>query len=1361
MSAIEMGLEPGEVEVADDVDALNYRDVALGPLSSHPHWLKRQGKLLRVVVIGSVTLFYLLALWVWLRSHELSEYVDSLLGWVSGAGGKVALAIVAAATGMLGASMFQSRWAMRQGRDQDMAVDKDAPLSSANLPMIISLVVAALIVPLALTLIPGLSAEARVLGALLAMLPVGLLSFLVSSTDDPEVKAPWSWMLLSILLWGGTLISQVLDRVHEQLSGLFGKWFPAFGTLSGTRAALIALATAATTVLLFKIAGWIASRRRSRTARGQELEGTSQSGKPTSDSPVADIANALGFDPAAMLTLSPDAEEVADWQSKSEFEPYFGGRPLTQDQHNVLTQFSQLADSLIAPARAEDPSSLGVDIIIDGPSGSGLSSTLDAMALISVIERGMCAVIFVPDEGRAKLAIDRLNRKISALNLAHFIVAGPIEAAFVLTAAPSISPTSDATSKDVFGPVPEICVTTPSQWEESLFGRHDSEGPVFERVCHLLGLYCTILVQDYLDHPMPTRLHLPFVVDKHRLYLESAMIPSIRVSTFPRLTDAGRELVIDRLIGHGGIREEVRQVFRLRYRRDLSASVFDVPSDNVAQGIENVTLAIARAGREAVLLRRGIDADEAARQTEDLRSRSQTSGITVCYCHDQVDTLIGELSAIVMRAADGQDAVFALRSRLAEDSVVLIRVRDPRETEPPAAVTPLIVDRSARGMAEAHLQSVLRFVDDCVPVPLRAWGQLGVPGRVAQSTSSGELVGSLSLDLPENISERMRRDRPYLSRLGSFITLVQRFERYVHVDLHMVPDPGPAWWYDGGDEPLGPQLIRVPALAEPKAERQTTVLWKGNDRVELGRSQIHYLDELLLRRRQVFCPDFFERDRSGALEIRGMRFRDNGQDAIHPKFEFSWRMVEEGAAHSDAPPSTAANEPLLAIGGPDHGFLWVEYPLPEGGEVNGTLRQRTDDLDRPTPTGEHGFNYRATFRLLLLMPTSAVVDRYAECKAALVQWLADDTQWGTEHPAFLPGITYAFARALSEDLSSTSFLGKLLAFRLDGAMAEFSSAVLWFVEPLGTGATLSNAIHELLRSKSYLPELASRMDRMLAQGWDKSPPKTLAMFWLPANRRTPVSNYERSLIWKLRRLGGREGLQQRIGVGRAKLICPHCKIELEVDIDLARGAGFPVHCDRIIAFVVPSADGQLTTPKALLQPWWPADLVLPRGSVQEKVVSVWRSVAERVTYIKDEKQLEGLNECWLTATETWARREGDCEDHAILVVAMLAKLGIRSWLTLGKVNDGGGHAWVEVEIESRLLRLEATAKEPLPDVLPDVDDTALLIRYQLDYQIGLYEPFDQVPSRTDGKSYHAWIDGGWQALDLAEPVELTTPDVMP
>lgn len=1068
-----------------------YRDSALGMFSSHPYWQERGARLFQRIVIGSLALVYTGAFYVWLRVHSLGELFNAVVAWISGIGGLAFMAAMAFCAGMLAAASFQLRWAMHKLGDEDAETGSDRPGRRLYWPVLGLLVAIGVGLPLVLTLAPGLPAEVRLFGALMALLPVAGLSYLLVLPSDPRVGFPFVSMAFTVsalaVAFAGSVILQMVLSV---LPGRVLLFFPVLASLDGLRKAFLVVACGVALIALFKLALWHRSRSLARKTSpvADLLAKPDQPPKVDIDAWAAEVAARLEVSKEDVRTVSPGSDEVTDWQEESPFQPYFEGTKPTRDQHKVMMDFSHLARSRWGAAAA-DAADCGFEMILEGPSGSGRTACLDALALVSVVEYGVSAVLFVPDEGRVRLATDRLLRKIASLHLQHFLIAEPLEAA------------ANGAGRKSW---PDICVTTVAQWEKLLPGSREKAER--ENVRSSMCRYATVLVDDWLEHPLPVQLHLPFVVDKHRLLLESEMVPSARVFAFPRLTDTGRRLVVDRIIGHGGLIDEARQAARLRYRKELTARVIDLEVADLPSSIDRVANELSTLGRPTALLRQGVDAEEAERQTEDLRTRFPGSAITVCYCYDQFDALVGPVSSIVMKAMDGPDAVFAACARQPQDGLVIIRVRSAREAPLPAVTTPLIVERTGRGIAEAHLYNILRLIEPRTPAPQRAWGQLwGLPGPNGKSPPNYQEAGRLLLDRPKDIPEQARLDRRYLEDLEAFLALDSAFTRLYAIDCHWIQDPGPPLWLDRAGGPFGPNSLPLPEPTQAGGNAQTTVAWIGNDRAELGRSQLHYMDQLLLRRKQVFCPEILRVDPHSGIQIEAARFRDNGQDAIHPKLDLSWSVAD----------AASCELPDFGYGGPDHGYLWIGYRQAHATLVLARLTELTNDLDSPTPCPAFEFSYRVGLQSLVLGPTLAVIDEQQQFREAFQHQLATCTSWGTSDSSFLPGVTYALTRGLELDLPGSAYLGKMLAFRCNDALGKFGQAIVWFVEPEGTGGTVSNAVQELLKGDGYLRQLATRMDTILTQGWDKSSPSDLARFWLPRRLRASVSVFERSLVKRL------------------------------------------------------------------------------------------------------------------------------------------------------------------------------------------------------------------------------------------------------
>ena len=65
------------------------------------------------------------------------------------------------------------------------------------------------------------------------------------------------------------------------------------------------------------------------------------------------------------------------------------------------------------------------------------------------------------------------------------------------------------------------------------------------------------------------------------------------------------------------------------------------------------------------------------------------------------------------------------------------------------------------------------------------------------------------------------------------------------------------------------------------------------------------------------------------------------------------------------------------------------------------------------------------------------------------------------------------------------------------------------------------------------------------------------------------------------------------------------------------------------------------------------------------------------------------NENWSFSYQTLERKNGDCEDGAILLYDILRKSGIPAWklrLNAGFMDDGEGHCWLSYYVESQFWK---------------------------------------------------------------------------
>jgi Transglutaminase-like superfamily len=1333
-----------------------YRDQHLGLYSSHPFWLERGSRRLRQVLVGVIISAYLLVLYLWLRGHGIDQMLPAFGSWIISQAGGTVVGMAMFGLGMMAAATFQLRVALRR-QSPDIARMADKPVAwSPGIALVVGLT--GFVLPLVLTFAPGLPFEARFFGALIAMTPVATLSYLLPAHNAKPARFPFfTAVLIMPALVVGAFSMAGARWVALQLPQGVLNFFPILQTLHGISQAALALCALCMVVLAFQLVAWFqglsAAKGRAQIERivpqespwrrflrfvglgflfkekkkSQEEADDAECLKDSLDW-VRDLVKQCGLvvSEPNPKEESPLPDEVSDLCEDSSFDLLFGGHRPTFDQHKVVSDYNELQSRCLADIKGEIAGS-GFEMILEGPAGCGRSTTLDALALNSVLGSGRACLMLVADEGRVKFVCQRLRRKLTNLHLNPFVVAGGIQEAW--------NAIDSKTSP------PDICVATPAQWEELVPGQFAREGDAYEHARNLMKHYSTVLVDDWLDHSVEVRAHLPFIIDKHRLFLESEMIPRACVFAFPRLTETGRNLAINRLIGHRGIIDETRQVARLRYRPLPATTVLDVICESVDEAITKLADAIACKGLPSILLRKGIDFSEATRQTEEFRTRFRESKMTVCYCNDQMESAEGELSAVLMKSATEPDAIFALRAHRDDVSLVVIRVKGSHEIEPVTRITPLIVDRTGRGMVEAHLRNILRFIDPLSPVHRRCWGQLGLDIPDSATSCGARPVGRLRLDLPELISESIRRSRPYLSKLGSYIVLGQKFTVMENVDCHGIPDPGSAPWFRSGNTLTGPDELFLPESTESVTGRRNTVLWMGNEGAELGQSQLHYMESLLLKRHQIFCPDAIREDTGSGLEIQAARFSDNGLDAIHPKTEINWKSE---FPKIDDPESLI----VTGYGGPDHRFIWANSTASSGWKISSKLVERVDEMDRPSPCFGFEFSWQASLRPLFLCPTAAVIDKQEDYKKTLSEFFQDQTTpWGTRHDDFLPGLTYALTRGVEVDLPSSGFFGKMLAFRLTGPMAEYAKAVVWFIEPLGTGATLSTAVHDLLKEKDYFGDLATRMDRILRQGWEKSPPIELAKFWLPRRLRKPVSLFEKKLV-KILRDGSHNTLQIDTIPMRVELKCPHCQESFETPFAWGGGPQTVKHCEKLVQLLFTGTEYRVLTP-ADLQISRESEIYRPTyiscASNHSAAASVaWKSISDRVPYELDhviDKTVPFDGDLFLTPEQTWSRREGDCDDHATLFTEIMRTADIRAYTYLGWVwRPDGYHAWSSVFDGDIEYLIEATGQpeDPLTVFHDGIENNGF--KYEIDKNC----------PRFSSEGIEVWNNDQWEVVPMAK-----------
>lgn len=317
--------------------------------------------------------------------------------------------------------------------------------------------------------------------------------------------------------------------------------------------------------------------------------------------------------------FSPPSEE-------SEYSWLFGGERPTTDQVEALKRFMELASTLDRRRGVQDhraTSELHADLLVQGfpESFTGLSGNVVlefqlACAVLSLVQRGQRVLIIAVDEDERVRLIEHVRSRLEAMRLETLYRVDSLDPQSVgRWCPPSASPDSPVEDEP-----PDVLVATVVEYERACFGGASSD-LVIKGL--LLSTQLVILPNlEMLSRIRIGQLHLPFIIDKHRLLLASEHRTLQVVMGSPPLAarsiearedpiDSGEhscralEWVARRFFGGDG--SLAGHVIRLRQRREPRPELLKIQvaaSDVVQASIEIAQLLVesANRGADAILL---------------------------------------------------------------------------------------------------------------------------------------------------------------------------------------------------------------------------------------------------------------------------------------------------------------------------------------------------------------------------------------------------------------------------------------------------------------------------------------------------------------------------------------------------------------------------------------------------------------------------------------------------------------------------------------------------------------------------------------------------------------------------------------
>ncbi len=785
-----------------------------------------------------------------------------------------------------------------------------------------------------------------------------------------------------------------------------------------------------------------------RLPAASRSDGAGQRVAPGGGEPPAWLEDLRDRPPAGSVISKAERVEslprTSPMSNREDLRPLFGGDLPTADQAEFIDAL-QDSFSTMLEARGRGAGHVSPDLLLEGPLGSGRTSALIAAALHAVLVRGQRVLLLVPDDERAGIACRRIMHRVDAMHLTHHVVAERV--------------TSNGVARWLTGePLPEILIASLGDVEGHLFGSGTTQEPAFGRLSRLLQLLEVVLVDDLTEFDPRERSHLPFLLDKQRLLLESELLALQAVVCCPPLTRTARPILGRRLFA-GGEFQSGRGCVELRQRETGGAWVVTVHADDPGPAVEELVRQCLARGLETVLLRPGIDELERERQHRRLTEREPDARLTILSHLDQaVGGALESVEVAFYHLALEEDPCLALNLFLGDEETVLVRVaaRSQPDAPVPTRVTPILASRAAKPLQVAHLRSIGRFLAPATPVPLRVWGRFGVnPDDLPRVSlrSPPDLLYRLDLppsDVPIEACAWVEGD----ARAAQPV----RIER-IAADTHrLLRDGATDAFFVGPPQP------------DARATEQRRAVWldreTGRERAEEDLARV--LAFQFRSEGNVYGANRLVK-RGERVEIHEEDWHGNGYDKYLPVLKLQWQI-----------PEPVSVESLMSSA--EIGLGWYDLRLPasmpsapdaEGTtRVSGSIVGLLDDLGRQSDVQSVSFEYEANVSLLLFDPPALDPHALSERVAGFVNggWSTRDG----DGRRFLPMLSCALGHATSVLTPGLNHFARLVAFAPGSQAADAPGAVVFVLEPATSGRTVMATLHRLLRDDEARGELLER-----------------------------------------------------------------------------------------------------------------------------------------------------------------------------------------------------------------------------------------------------------------------------------------------
>lgn len=788
--------------------------------------------------------------------------------------------------------------------------------------------------------------------------------------------------------------------------------------------------------------------------------------------------------PADESPVSP----VSDAPDSEAFWLFMGGeesRRPTESQMEFFRRF-RLAwgESLQA---AKNGLTVASDIVLAGDEGSGRTEALFAASLYAAFARRQRVLYLVSDLTQAETLEKTANARFRGMFLDAFLGCGILDADKAKRWTRAFKPTDDGEKAefevDANALPPDIVLATPRLLERVFFeGRGaDSDSASLEALASVLRLFEVVIVDDFTELDVVERAHLPFLLHKMRLLLESgSRRPQFVVAT-PRLRGDEGIAAVGQILGPGF---DVRNAVTLRPRQcrpawSLPLVVadgvdFEKAGDELAKRCLSLRTKDGVPPLRVVLYRRGLHPDQCAALAAKLAATPEARETL------RVVSRLDELGDDRNADAVFYPTTFAGRSelafRLSVGDTQTVYVSLSTESEALFAdasadgILPALPDSSAVGLRIHHLRSVLRHVCPGQPLDLSVWERFGVFLESERLSVADPDEGAVAYEtwFQDVWTEPSYGEPPLWPYIVFESHPSTKSNAGKGTDFGLIPATDEDVVRLGDTSRMG--------LARPKgADGRTSTAsgsiarWIDGQGIDRGAVDLAHAEALVFGRSamgdtvtslakgtgsaytvQTFKPPKADAAGGEVCRLQMIPWHGSGRDLDTPVRKLEW-FVEPGGAPLAPELDTARAVTYFEL--PDFRGM----PRTVDACIAG-LASRTGEM-RPLMPPQN-YSYDACFSGLLLAPRRL---SSSDGPAQIQRNVAGP--WNTADETFSWVLTHLFTGALARFIPDFSFYALLPVFHQHGREGAVAPAIAWLVQPRNTGRTIEPLVRSLLQPR--------------------------------------------------------------------------------------------------------------------------------------------------------------------------------------------------------------------------------------------------------------------------------------------------------